>query len=109
MSPRLTDCRGKVRQIYLRAQLPKLAGSPEFTELGQCANSLFIYAATAVKYLTLLDLITVKEQTEMLNEFLSKSHEPALGDTTGTSLIDELYQWIMYDAFSKLSGKSLDC
>ena len=95
-------------ETYLKAQLPKLAGNPELAELGQRASGLFIYAATAVKYLTPLDSITVKEQTEMLNEFLSKRSEPASsGDATSTSLIDELYRRIMYDAFSKLSGKGL--
>ena len=93
-------------ETYLKTQLPELAGSPEFAELGQRAGGLFIYAATAVKYLTPLDSITVKEQSEMLNDFLSKSYEPAsLSDAT--SLVDELYRQIMYDAFSKLRGKVL--
>ena len=48
-------------ETYLTTQLPKLAGSPEFAELGQRAGGLFIYAATVVKYLTLLDSITVGE------------------------------------------------
>ena len=57
-----------------------------------------------MKYLTPLDSITVGEQTVMLNDFLSKSYEPA-SSSDATSLIDELYRQIMYDAFSKLSGK----
>ena len=91
-------------ETYLKTQLPELAGSPEFAELGQRAGGLFIYAATAVKYLTPLSSITVGEQTEMLNDFLSKSYEPA---SSSTSLVDELYRQIMYDTFSKLSGKVL--
>ena len=91
-------------ETYLKTKLPKLAGSPEFAELGQRAGGLFIYAATAVKYLTPLYSVTVKEQTEMLNDFLSKSYEPA---SDATFLVDELYRQIMYDAFSKLSGKVL--
>ena len=91
-------------ETYLKIQLPKLAGSPEFAELGQRAGGLFIYAATAVKYLTPLCSVTVKEQTEMLNDFLSKSYEPA---SDATFLVDELYRQIMSDAFSKLSRKVL--
>ena len=91
-------------ETYLKTQLPELAGSPEFAELGQRAGGLFIYAATAVKYLTPLNSITVGEQTEMLNDFLSKSYEPK---SNATSLVDELYRQIMCDTFSKLSGKVL--
>jgi ABC-type oligopeptide transport system ATPase subunit len=92
-------------ETYLKTQLPELAGSPELVELGQRAGGLFIYAATAVKYLTPVDSITVGEQTDMLNDFLSKPHEPDASDAT--SLVDELYRQIMYDAFSKLGGKVL--
>ena len=93
-------------ETYLKTQLPELAGSPELAKLEQRAGGLFIYAATAVKYLTPLHSITVKEQTEMLNDFLSKSYELA-SSSDATSLVDELYRQIMYDAFSKLSGKVL--
>jgi hypothetical protein len=93
-------------ETYLKTQLPELAGSPEFAELGQRACGLFIYAATAVKYLTPLDSITVREQTEMLNVFLSNSYELA-SSSDATSLVDELYRQIMYDAFSTLSGNVL--
>ena len=93
-------------EAYLRNQLPELAGSPKFVELGQRADGLFIYAATAVKYLTPHDSITLGEQTEMLNEFLSKSYEPA-SSSDATSLVDGLYRHIMYDAFSNFRGKFL--
>ena len=93
-------------ETYLKTKLPALAGSPEFTELGQRAGGLFIYAATAVKYLTPRDSITVGEQAEMLNDFLSKSYETT-SSSDATFLIDELYRQIMCDAFSNLSGKVL--
>ena len=95
-------------ETYLKTQLPELAGSPDFVELGRRADGLFIYAATAVKYLTPFDSITVRERTEMLNDFLSKSYEPA-SSSDATFLIDELYRQIMCDAFqiSKLGGKYL--
>ena len=61
-----------------------------------------------MKHLTplALDSIMVKEQTEMLNDFLFKSYEPS-SSSDATSLVDELYRQIMCDAFSKLSGKVL--
>ena len=90
-------------ETYLKAELPELAGCPEFAELVQRASGLFIYAATAVKYLTPRDSITVGEQTLMLNDFLSKSYEPT-SSSDATFLIDELYRQIMCDAFSNLSG-----
>ena len=85
-----------------------LTSSPELAKLVQHASGLFIYAAMAVKYLTLLDLITGEEQAEMLNEFLSILSEPA-STSNATSLVDELYQQIMYDTFLKLNGKVLAC
>ena len=94
-------------ETYLKTELPELAGCPEFAELGQRAGGLFIYAATAVKYLTPLDSITLGEQTELLNDFLSKSYQPTTS-SDATFLIDGLYRQIMFDAFSKLSGKLLD-
>ena len=57
-------------------------------------------------YLTPLDSITVREQTEMLNDFLSKSYEPA-SSSDATYLVDTLYRQIMCDAFSKLCGNVL--
>jgi NACHT domain len=94
-------------KTYLKTELLELASSPEFVELEQRAGGLFIYAATAVKYLTLRDSISVGEQTEMLNDFLSKSYEPTTSSSDATFLIDEIYRQIMCDAFSNLSGKVL--
>ena len=91
-------------EAYLKTQLPELAGSPEFAELGQRVDGLFIYAATVVKYLTPHNSITVGEQSEMLNDFFSKSYEP-VSSSDATSLVDELYRHIMYDAFSNFKGK----
>ena len=84
-------------ETYLKTQLLELVSSPEFVELGQCTGCLFIYAATAVKYLTLLDSIMVGEQTEMLNDLISKSYEP-VSSSDATSLVDDLYRQIMCDA-----------
>ena len=94
-------------ETYLKTKLPELTGSSEFAKLGQRAGGLFIYAATAVKYLTPRDSITVGEQTLMLNDFLSKSYQPTISSSEATLVIDGLYRQIMCDAFSKLSGNVL--
>jgi len=88
-------------ETYLKTQLPGLVSCPEFAELVQRAGGLFIYAATAVKYLTPHDSITVGEQAGMLHDFLSKSEPSSSSD------VDELYRQIMCDAFSKFTGKFL--
>ena len=93
-------------ESYLKTQLPELTSTPEFAELGQRADGLFIYAATAVKYLTPHSSITIGEQTEMLNDFLSKTYEPA-SSSDATYLVDGLYRHIMFDAFSSFKGKYL--
>ena len=93
-------------ESYLKTQLPELASTPEFAELGQRADGLFIYAATAVKYLTPHSSITIGEQTAILNDFLSKTYEPA-SSSDATYLVDGLYRHIMFDAFSNFKGKFL--
>ena len=86
-------------ETYLKTHLPKLAGSPKFAKLGECAGGLFIYAALAVKYLTPRDSITVGEQIRRLNDIISKY--------SFTFQIDELYRQIMYDTFSNSYGGPL--
>ncbi len=94
---------------YLEAKLPELARSPEFADLGRRVGGLFIYAATVVKYLTPKASITVGEQTDILNDFLSKSYEQASSSdaTSVTSMVDDLYRHIMRAAFSELPRKVL--
>jgi len=93
-------------RTYLNAKLPKLAGGSELAELVLQADGLFIYAATAVKYLTPHRSITAREQTEMLQHLVSKSHKPASANGA-TMLIDALYRQIMVDAFSKFDDEFL--
>ncbi|KAF8153266.1 hypothetical protein B0H34DRAFT_800488 [Crassisporium funariophilum] len=81
-------------ETYLEAKLPMIAGSPELVELLRRAGGLFIYAAMAVRYLTLSESFTAKEQTELLNELFSKTYESASA-SDATSLIDELYRQII--------------
>jgi hypothetical protein len=95
-------------RIYLKDKLKNLEGSPELAELERRADGLFIYAATAVKYLFPRRSITGGEQTKMLKNLLSKSNEP-VSVSKATSLIDELYRRIMCDTFSPFEGEILIC
>ena len=92
-------------KIYLKEKLKKLDGSPELAELERRADGLFIYAATAVKYLIPRRSITVREQTKMLKNLLSKTYSAS----DATFLIDQLYCQIMRDAFSQFKGEFLIC
>ena len=103
----IEEARSDIR-IYLKDKLKKLDGIPELTELERRADGLFIYAATAVKYLIPRRSITVREQTKMLKNLLSKSYEP-VSVSDATSLIDELYRQIMCDTFSPFKGEFLIC
>jgi hypothetical protein len=95
-------------KTYLEAKLPKLASSPELAELVRQADGLFIYAATAVKYLTPHRSITVREQIKMLKHLLCGPFKPASASNP-TSLIDALYRQIMCDAFSVFEDEFLTC
>jgi len=95
-------------KTYLGTKLPMLASSLELAELVQQADGLFVYAATAVKYLTPHRSITATEQTRMLKYLVSKSHKPA-SMNDATVLIDTLYRQIMVDAFSKFKDEFLAC
>ena len=101
-----TEEAGSDIKTYLKAKLPKLTGRPELDELGRRADGLFIYAATAVKYLTLGRSITTKEQIEKLRRLLSKTDESASA-SDATFLIDQLYRQIMYDALSEYTEDQL--
>ena len=93
-------------RIYLKDKLKKLDGTPELSELERRADGLFIFAATAVKYLMPRRSVTVREQTTMLRNLLSKSYKPvSMGNAT--LLIDELYRQIMCDIFSPFEGEIL--
>jgi hypothetical protein len=93
---------------YLKAKLPKLASRPELAELVRQADGLFIYAATAVKYLSPHRSITVREQIKMLKNLLSGLYKSASA-SNATPLIDGLYRQIMSDAFSMFEDELLTC
>jgi hypothetical protein len=82
---------------YLTAKLPALQGD-QLAELSQKADGLFIYAATAVRYIRPRDRMTTDEQLRMLAQLTD--HMSSSADTP--LLIDTLYQQILWGAFRKL-------
>jgi hypothetical protein len=95
-------------EMYLKERLKELNGRPELDELVKRAGGLFIYAATAVRYLTMPESVTVGKQIEMLNDLFSKSPEMA-SSSDATLLVDKIYQQIMLVAFSNLDENVLAC
>jgi len=84
-------------RTYLREKLPALRGD-QLDELSRKADGLFIYAATAVRYIRPRHRMTTDEQRRMLaqlTDHMSSSADRPL-------LIDTLYQQILWGAFCKL-------
>ena len=84
---------------YLRAKLPALP-SDQLDNLSRKADGLFIYAATAVRYIRPRDRMTTDEQLRMLVQLTDHRSNGA-----GTPLlIDTLYQQVLWGAFRKLDN-----
>ena len=90
--------------LYLQSKLPNFAGKPELKIMRELAGDLFISAATIVRYLTPRADIAEPEQRELLNA-LHEQQPSSPSDAPQPLLIDNLYQQIMCDAFSKLDVK----
>ena len=86
---------------YLTEKLPMLQGDSRLTDLSQKADGLFIYAATAVRYVRRRGKMTRDEQLSMLAQLADHMSGTSSGDTP--SLIDTLYQRILRDAFCNLT------
>jgi len=82
---------------YLRAKLLALQDS-QLAKLSLMADGLFIYAATAVRYVCPRNKMTADEQLRMLAQLADRTSSSA--DTP--LLIDTLYQQILWGAFCKL-------
>ncbi|KAF5319160.1 hypothetical protein D9619_008785 [Psilocybe cf. subviscida] len=88
---------------FLQSKLPNFTAE-EWKDMAQLADGLFISAATIVRYLTPDPSLQVVEQRELLNMLcVGKSFT-----ASGGLLIDQLYEQILYDAFSKLPKPSFD-
>ena len=85
---------------YLTEKLPALQ-EPQLCELAKSADGLFIYAATAVRYIRPRSKMSEHEQVN-----LTKLLESKIANKTGRSLIDKLYQQILLAAFQGLDENS---
>ncbi|KAF9471633.1 WD40 repeat-like protein [Pholiota conissans] len=78
---------------YLNAELPRFRDTPEMKKLVEQAASLFIYAATVVKYLSKLKF-SLSEQTRRIGRLLESGIPQS---TKETPLLDKLYQQVLFD------------
>ncbi|KAF8705640.1 hypothetical protein AX14_013866 [Amanita brunnescens Koide BX004] len=90
---------------YLKHKLPNLQDDPRLTDLAQKADCHFIYAATVVRYITPRRMTTKREQLHLMDKLFGSTW--AMSSTTA-SLIDELYQQILREAFSNLENELFD-
>ena len=88
---------------YLDAELP-LLDKGERAELARRAGGLFIYAATAVRYMTPQEGLTREEQVNLMESLLSGSWDPS-EDPEEPLQVDILYRQILSEAFSKLKNE----
>ena len=88
---------------YLDAELP-LLDKGERAELARRAGGLFIYAATAVRYITPQTGLTREEQLDLMGSLLSDSWDPSEGFEEPLQ-VDILYRQILFEAFGKLRNK----
>ena len=87
---------------YLEAELPFLEHD-QVTKLADKADGLFIYAATAVRYLTPRSDMTKSEQLQLMSTLLDDM-SPMFECPSTVSLIDNLYKQILWAAFSNLNN-----
>jgi hypothetical protein len=88
---------------YLRAKLPALQDEGQLDELAQKADGLFIYAATAVRYINPRHRMSRTEQLRLLRR-LANHVSPMSESADAPSLIDTLYQQILLAAFCNLDN-----
>ena len=87
---------------YLKHKLPNLRDEPQLTDLAEKADGLFIYAATIIRYITPRPRMAKLEQIDLMSKLFSSTW--VMSSATG-SLVDELYQQILRDAFSNLENE----
>jgi len=92
---------------YLQAKLPKLQGMPVIDELMHQADGLFIFAATAVRYITPRPKMLKREQIRLLAELGIHGHGSSGSRNTNVSPIDGLYKQVMLTAFGGLNDNML--
>ncbi|KIM38564.1 hypothetical protein M413DRAFT_420330, partial [Hebeloma cylindrosporum] len=91
---------------YLHAALPALRDEPEITKLVHHAGGLFIYASTAVRYMSPHPDLTKDEQCSLMGKLLGSSSNPKSAEPSKAMiLIDTLYRQILSEAFSGLDDE----
>ncbi|KNZ82248.1 hypothetical protein J132_04209, partial [Termitomyces sp. J132] len=93
---------------YLHDALPVFQNKPELKELGIKANGLFIYASTAVRYIS---SGTSGEQHDLMRQLLDATTNKKLSELPDfpdpTTLIDNLYHQILSQAFVQVQKDHL--
>ena len=97
--PRVTIQTGIM--TYLKAELPAVKDHEELTKIADKADGLFIYAATAVRYIRPRSNMTKREQLKLMGK-LFNDISPTSRSPGTRSLVDELYKQILWAAFSDL-------
>ena len=82
---------------YLQEALPDLCDNPELVELAQCAGGLFIYATTAVRFISPHPPLSTPEKLSQLQGML-RSWPTSAGRGERVA-VDELYERILGVAF----------
>ncbi|KAG6808708.1 hypothetical protein H0H92_003195, partial [Tricholoma furcatifolium] len=91
--------------LYLRAKLTWLQDRhDDITSLLKQADSLFIYATTAVKFISYPFGSTKKEQIARLSKLIEYNNTSI---SIKASQIDSLYQQILFEAFSDFESEAL--
>jgi len=88
--------------LYFRTKLPELRHEPQLATLVRKADGLFIYAATVVRYLNPRRRMAKLEQLRLMGKMLEDHTPPTLQKAFAPSLIDALYEQILWAAFCEL-------
>jgi len=87
-------------EMYLREALPELKDEPELALLSQRAGGLFIYATTAVRFISPPHSPpSVSEMRSLLQAMLDPDSLTSHADSDERLVVDELYEQILGDAF----------
>ncbi|KAG6887586.1 hypothetical protein C0992_011643 [Termitomyces sp. T32_za158] len=89
---------------YLNASLSKLKNDSKLVDLARKADGLFIYASTAVKYISNPKGCTLMEQQRKLKKLL----ESNFTINEQFSHVDEIYCQILYEAFNGFDNNDLN-
>ncbi|KAH0584860.1 hypothetical protein H2248_008138 [Termitomyces sp. 'cryptogamus'] len=94
---------------YLHNALPMYENRIKLEELGRKANGLFIYASTAVRYIS---SGTSGEQHDLMRQLLDSTNNMKVSESPDlfnpTALIDNLYHQILSEAFSQVQKNHIE-